>query len=305
MDPKTSYKSSYQNSWALVIGINKYVHVSPLSYATNDADGVAAVLIEKFSFPKGNIKILLDDQATINNIRKSFMGFSDPNRVTSDDRLIVFFAGHGYTVPGKRGEVGFLVPVDGKTGDLDTLIRWDELTRNAELIPAKHIFFLMDACYGGLALQRSPTFGSMRFLGDMLQRYSRQVLTAGKADETVADGNGVRPGHSIFTAHLLDALEGSAATEEGVVTANGVMAYVYDRVARDQYSHQTPHYGFVDGDGDFIFDTSLLDKARASEPRVTTQDATGEKGEKDILINTSPQVSAVTGKDAPVVDAMK
>jgi hypothetical protein len=45
----------------------------------------------------------------------------------------------------------------------------------------------------------------MRFLRDMLQRFSRQVLTAGKADETVADENGPRPGHSIFTSHLLEA----------------------------------------------------------------------------------------------------
>ena len=138
-------------------------------------------------------------------------------------------------------------------------IRWDELTRNADLIPAKHMFFVMDACYGGLVLTRSPlSAGSMRFLRDMLQRFSRQVLTAGKADETVADANGPRPGHSIFTGHLLDALEGGA-TSEGVITASGVMEYVYQKVARDQYSRQTPHYGFFDGDGDFVFASDGLE----------------------------------------------
>ena len=97
----------------------------------------------------------------------------------------------------------------------------------------------------------------MRFLRDMLQRFSRQVLTAGKADETVADANGPRPGHSIFTGHLLDALEGGAASE-GMITASGVMAYVYQKVSRDQYSRQTPHYGFFDGDGDFVFASDAL-----------------------------------------------
>ena len=104
----------------------------------------------------------------------------------------------------------------------------------------------------------------MRFLRDMLQRFSRQVLTAGKADETVADANGPRPGHSIFTGHLLDALEGGA-TSEGVITASGVMAYVYQKVARDQYSRQTPHYGFFDGDGDFVFASDALKEMEDGE----------------------------------------
>ena len=58
-----------------------------------------------------------------------------------NDRIIFFFAGHGHTVSSRRGEIGYLVPVDGYPGDISTLIRWDELTRNADLINAKHIFF--------------------------------------------------------------------------------------------------------------------------------------------------------------------
>ena len=211
-DSIINYKNEYSNSWALIIGINKYTNVNQLSFAVNDAMAVANSLETLFGFINGNIKVLVDEDATVINIRRTFLEFTN-NIIKPDDRLLVFFAGHGYTSKGKRGEVGFLVPVDGDINNIDTLIRWDELTRNADLIPAKHIFFLMDACYGGLALLRSPNFGSMRFLGDMLQRYSRQVLTAGKADETVSDGNGIRPGHSIFTAHLLNGLEGGAATK--------------------------------------------------------------------------------------------
>src|SRR4029077_9224245 len=101
--------------------------------------------------------------------------------------------------------------------------------------------------------------GSMRFVRDMLQRFSRQVLTAGKADEAVADAGEPRAGHSIFTGHVLDAMEGAAATVEGIISANGIMAYVYDKVGNDANSYQTPHYGFIDGDGDFIFNTAPLD----------------------------------------------
>jgi hypothetical protein len=111
--------------------------------------------------------------------------------------------------------------------------------------------------------------GSMRFLKDMLQRYSRQVLTAGKADEVVSDAGGTRPDHSIFTSHLLDGLEGAASGAETPVTGHGLMAYVYEKVGGDSHSHQTPHFGFIDGDGDFIFDISILtqiESKSSSEP---------------------------------------
>src|SRR6267142_584718 len=101
--------------------------------------------------------------------------------------------------------------------------------------------------------------GSARFIKDMMVRYSRQVLTAGKADEVVADSGGPLPAHSIFTGHLIEGLRGKAATTNGAITANSLMAYVYQCVANDQNSNQTPHYGYFDGDGDFVFAARELD----------------------------------------------
>ena len=162
MDP------SIQASRALVIGINRYSKVAPLSYAVQDAQAVADALIKDFAFPTTNVQILLDQSATRNGIMRAFLAYEE---CASDDRLLVFFAGHGHTRPARRQEVGFLVPVDGDINDLSTLIRWDDLTRNSELIPAKHVFFIMDACYGGLAFVRGLPPGSLRFLQDMVQRY--------------------------------------------------------------------------------------------------------------------------------------
>lgn len=216
MTTNSIYKSMYGRSHALVIGINNYEHVHPLEHAQNDAEAFAKLLLERFRFAEENVTILTDADATKTRILSVFMKYAQDSSVGKDDRIVVFFAGHGHTVPGRRGETGFLLPVDGDLLDLSTLIRWDDLTRNADLISAKHMFFVMDACYGGLALARSSLQpGSTRFLRDMLQRFLRQdVLTAGKANQTVTDANGPRPGHSLFTGHLLDALEGGAATEE-------------------------------------------------------------------------------------------
>jgi hypothetical protein len=273
-----SYQPWYGASHALVVGINRYQNASPLLYAASDAQAVAQILIDKFSFPTSNVTLLLDEQARREAISRAFLKYADSTG--PDDRVLIFFAGHGLTEPGRRGEVGYLVPADADIGNRATLIRWDEFRINSEVIKAKHLLFLMDACYGGLLLTRNmiPP-GSMRLLKDMLQRYSRQVLSAGKADEPVSDGGGTRPGHSIFTSYLLDGLDGAAAGSHGIVTGQGLMSFVYNKVANDPYSRQTPHFGFLDGDGDFIFDTRRL----ASLPEPEAGEAVPEM---DILIQT-------------------
>jgi hypothetical protein len=173
-----SYKPFYRNSWALVIGINDYQFVAPLAYAGNDADAIASVLVNDLGFSAENTIVLKDSAATKQSILDAFIDFSN-KAADLDDRLLVFFAGHGLTAEGIRGPIGYLVPVDGDPDKKNTLIRWDELTRNADLIPAKHILFVMDACYSGLALQRAFPQAHSAFLltcfSDWHDRSSPQV----------------------------------------------------------------------------------------------------------------------------------
>ena len=258
--------SRYRDSHALVIGINRYRSAPPLGYAVNDATAIAQILTETFGFPAENVRLLVDKKATRSSIMKNYLSLA-ADGTDLNDRVIVFFAGHGHTIGSRRGEVGFLVPYDGDPNYLPSLIRWDELTRNADLIPAKHILFLMDACYGGLAITRALKPGAMRFLKDMLLRPARQVLTAGKANEVVADLGGPLPNHSVFTGHLLEGLQGKAAQTDGLITANGVMAYVYGVVGRDPSSRQTPHFGYLDGDGDLIFCAPQLSELQKDEKK--------------------------------------
>ncbi len=247
----------YSGSHALLIGIDEYRHADRLSWAVRDAQALHAVLNERFAFGETNLRLLTNGDATRVGIMSGYAALAG-QATGRDDRVLVFFAGHGATREGARGPVGFLVPHDGNPDDHSTLIRWDELAAEADLIRAKHVLFVIDACYSGLMLLRSASQTSRRYLKDMLLRPARQVITAGKADEAVADAGGPRPGNSMFTGHLLDALEGQAADKNGTLTATQVMSYVHDRVANDQRSHQTPAFGHIEGDGDFIFDAPIL-----------------------------------------------
>ena len=267
-DLKFILQQKYETSRALVIGINEYTNAPPLGYAVSDAEEIKDILITEIGFEKDKVTYLSDKDATKSNILKSFLRFSNDD-IKVDDRLFVFFAGHGHTRSGVKGEVGYLVPHDADMDDFSTFIRWDELTRNAELIRAKHILFVMDACYGGLAVHRDLKPGSSRFLKDMYQRFSRQVITAGKANEVVADSGGPLPNHSVFTGHFIEGIRGKAANEYGVITASGLMAYVYSKVSNDINSEQTPHYGQFDGDGDFIISVPQENLAPEDETKGT------------------------------------
>ena len=143
----------YHESSALVIGINEYKYASPLTYARNDAESVAALLVSKLNFPEDRVTLIKDKDATRDAIMQAYLGYIG-GMESPDERLLFFFAGHGLTMSGYQGAVGCLVPADGDPSRLATLIRWDDLTKNADLILAKHILFILDACFSGLALKR-------------------------------------------------------------------------------------------------------------------------------------------------------
>ncbi len=257
LDYSALTKASYTGSHALIIGIDKYQNMQPLSHAVSDARGFRNVLVDEFNFPAENVRELFDYDATLMSIRQAFYSLAQ-DATNLDDRLIVFFAGHGETKPGVRREFGYLCPTDAHPTCTETLLGWDELITNVDQIKAKHVLFIMDACFSGLALHRSAGAGAARYIKDLVKRPSVQVITAGKADQKVADSGGPISGHSLFTGHLITGLQGEAKTDLGLITASGVMHYVFSRVGGDAKSNQTPHYGQVVGDGDFVFNDELL-----------------------------------------------
>ena len=57
-------KEIYDDSWALIIGINKYENVDPLSYAVDDAEAVNDILTRKYGFKEENVRLITDEEAT-------------------------------------------------------------------------------------------------------------------------------------------------------------------------------------------------------------------------------------------------
>jgi peptidoglycan/xylan/chitin deacetylase (PgdA/CDA1 family)/TolA-binding protein len=247
----------YRESWAAVIGIDAYDNWQKLRYAANDAQGVRDMLIAKYNFKPDHIFMLLNKDATRGKIL-SLLGdkLANADLVKHEDRVFVFYAGHGATRKLASGrELGYIIPVDADLTNYEgTAISMTNFQDIAEAIPAKHLLFVMDSCYSGLALTRGGGIGASRnYLTEIARRSARQMFTAGGADQQVAD-NGPN-GHSVFTWTLLQALDGRGDLNgDGVITASELAAYVAPAVSA--LSHQTPTFGNLPGSegGDFIFD---------------------------------------------------
>ena len=107
----------YDNSWALIIGIDKYESVRKLNYAVKDAESIQNILLNTFGFSSENITLLTNEQANKQNILKSFSNIT--KNANEYDRVVIFFAGHGETMDlPEGGEMGYLLPVDGDRKDL-------------------------------------------------------------------------------------------------------------------------------------------------------------------------------------------
>lgn len=262
-------KAYYRESWAVIVGINDYQNWPKLRYCVNDADSVEQMLISQYGFKKSNIIKLLNKEATRERIVWALGDqLADPNKVGKDDRVFVFFAGHGATRKLPSGkELGYIVPVDAEAeASQAKSISMTQLQEFCELIPAKHLYFVIDSCYSGLALTRAGGTSSKNanYLEEITRRMARQILTAGGADQQVAD-NGPG-GHSIFTWTLLQGLQGLADTDgNSAITASELGAYISPIVS--SLSHQTPAFGNLLGSegGEFVFELQQESLTEASK----------------------------------------
>jgi uncharacterized caspase-like protein/peptidoglycan/xylan/chitin deacetylase (PgdA/CDA1 family) len=251
--PPKAALTGYADSWAIVMGVDTYQKWPHLQYAVRDASAVAQTLQEKFGFPADHVILLRNEQATRNGILAAFHDRLAHGGMQPNDRLFVFFAGHGATRKLSSGrDLGYIIPYDSDPNQFDTdAIPMTEIQNIAESLAAKHELFVMDACYSGLGLTRGG--GAANFMRDNARRIGRQMLTAGGSDQMVADGG--PNGHSVFTWTLLQGLGGKADLNgDGLITATELAAYVAPAVA--SVSQQTPAFGSLPGSegGDFVFE---------------------------------------------------
>ena len=271
----------YDNSYALIIGISEYDALNPynsylnLNYGASDAEAIQTLLISQYDFPVKNTTLLKNEEATKHNILKSLSDII--KKAKSNDRVLIYFAMQGMTedLP-DGGELGYLIPVDGELDDLFlTSISMDDLKKIALMSKAKHILYLVDACYGGIASFSTRGFelnSTAGYIRKIAQDKSRQIITAGGRSEQVIEK--AEWGHSAFSLNLLRGLGGGRADldEDGAITASELGIYLKEKVTIDSENIQTPQIMRLTSNvGEFIFIKNEEDFIKSEEEDIYIQ----------------------------------
>ena len=169
-------------------------------------------------------------------LEKAIKGFLNRN-VKFDTRLLIFFAGHGWS--DDEAEGGYVVPLDapgpGEDDFRSKIVSMQDMLNWSYGSIARHVTFVFDSCFSGAVFQtRSNLRPSTLFLSD-LDNPVRMIVTSGSARQQVPAG--LEFG-DLFVAGLNGAAD---LVPDGVITGSELGYWLKVNVA--SRGRQTPQFG--------------------------------------------------------------
>ncbi|MFT3870552.1 MAG: caspase family protein [Nibricoccus sp.] len=230
-------------AFALIVGIGTYQdsRIPTLKYTHADARAFYDLLTDprRSGFPKENVKLLIDEEATHTQIRKAVNKWLY-SQVMPDSTVMIFFAGHGGQEQDKCESIAekqayYFLPWDADPEDMaSTSLSQNDFEKLVRTLKAQRLVMFLDACHstgvakaGGrdLAVVAAPKYE--RFA----EGEGRVVIAAAKPDQRSWEDEKLQ--HGIFTYHLLEALSGKAdGNTDGYVSIQEVVNYLQREVPR-------------------------------------------------------------------------
>ncbi len=284
----------YQESHALVIWAGDYKNWGKLNNLQYEAKEVVTAL-QKQGFQVREIPN--PNRTKLSNGIKDFI---DDYGYRQNNRLVIFFAGHGYT---RQQTKGYLVPVDApdpivdEQGFLKAALSMEQINSWATQMEAKHVLFVFDSCFSGTIFKQRSNGedAGNAYIRDVMNKPVRQFLTAGDANEKV-------PAKSVFTPLFLRALEGEADyTKDGYVTGSELGLYLTQHLPNLTRGNQHPQFGTILdvnlNRGDIVFRSSIAvvsPQPSPSPPVLTPPKPTPPTQPRSTLISSTTGVDYTT-----------
>ncbi|MFQ5645778.1 MAG: SUMF1/EgtB/PvdO family nonheme iron enzyme [bacterium] len=262
-------KFGYDQSFAVLIGLDDYAHWPPDQYSMNSIRGM-----EKFLKKQGfKIKKVTGSKVTRKNLKKLFTeDLQKPGVIRKNSRVVVMFTGHLKTVSYENNvEQAFLVPYDARKLGVGRLIIYGDFMGWADSLPSDHVLVIIGGCYSAPGIYIPPeSYGKHRYLhplgknyihlieNDLTKRgrrFSRLMLTSGRTgDKLYKDAfHGMR---NLF-GHLIWGVDNGIADydKNGIISFDELGRYLEREVYRESQQIQRPLYGgFSDNhNGEFLF----------------------------------------------------
>ncbi len=199
------YQSSYPTNnqqisddveyYAIILGIENFIGIE---FSEQYIDETAFAFYEKLrtgdNWKKDNIKILLNENATKNNIRESILNWLKPIE-REEDVILFYFVGHSNKIPDEEKNYGnaFLLPYNAHDDILsDEKITDIELDSWFDELETKHMTIILDTRYSG-KMNKINQFG--RVILSSSRIFSNKVIEDNKL------------GYCIFSYYLMEGLE--------------------------------------------------------------------------------------------------
>ena len=228
-------------SYAVIVGISRYQKLPDrlqLQYPERDAQSIYTIAIspEGGNFKQENVHVLEGAKATLANVRHE-IGDWLPSVAKPGDRVLIYFAGHGFVYQGK----GYLAPYDFDPNNISgTGYAMDDLAAAiGSKIQATSKILLTDACHSGAI---SPE--DVESLNGKLENLNPSLfsLTASRAREKSYESPDLDGGHGVFTYYVVQGMGGAAdvSPRDGIVTADELSEYVHAQVREATKGEQNP-----------------------------------------------------------------
>ncbi len=160
-----SLSSALAEDHALLVGIERYkiagANLMGIAIDIRNMQKVAGMM----GFKKNQIKVLMDEDATLKGIENAFQQWLIQG-VSAGDKVLFYYSGHGYHVTDQSGDEKdsydeILIPYDTTESGENVLLD-DRIGQLIAQIPTNKIFVLLDACYSGTAT-KSPSGNQSKF----------------------------------------------------------------------------------------------------------------------------------------------
>ena len=238
-------RDAVPRGYALIVGIARYRHLEEskqLRFPESDAEAMYRVLIahEGGAFPAENVHFLKGEQATLANIRHELEEWL-PKVAQPTDRVVVYFAGHGFVHNGR----GYLAPFDVQPDQLETTAYPMAEVGNVlgSKVSANWKVLLTDACHSG-KINAETTNEALEQQFSALPKSFLTLTATTEREQSFEDPN-LSTGFGFFTYYLVQAFRGYADSDpcDGRITADELIEYVRTNVrryARERQLTQTP-----------------------------------------------------------------
>jgi hypothetical protein len=222
------------NVYALVVGVATYEHMPSLKYTDDDAYQLYAFLKspEGGAIPNENIKVLIDDVATKNNILMSMEQLF--SKADENDVVLLYMSGHGLE--------GSFIPSD--FDGFRNQLAYNDITEILNKSKAKHKLCIADACHSGSLVGSkgddfAPAVNKYYSVLRELESGGTAMLLSSAANELSLEYSGLRQG--VFSHYLMNGLRGAADTNHNkVVTIKELYTYMYSNVRNYTQNKQSP-----------------------------------------------------------------